>query len=97
MKLWMLHSALRVAMNDIRFPRVRVMSSSWSDEDHAHFCYALRVLETKDFLAVCPLCKQKGKPCFEHEDECDRCPYFGGVDFIEENGAKRVKFWELNS
>lgn len=92
MKLWVLRSALRAAVHKIRFPCIRIRSSSWSNGDHTHFCYALRILETDDFLAVCPLnkCKKRFDP--EHEDECDRCKYFGGVDFFKKDGEK-VGFW----
>ena len=91
MRLWILRSAIRAAIHKIRFPCVRIKSSSWTNEDHSHFCYALRILETGDSLSVCP--KAKCNFDVEHEDVCDKCRYFGGVDFLEEDDVKKVRFW----
>ena len=92
MSFWILRSAIRAAIQKIQFPCIRIKSSSWSNEDHSHFCYAFRILETEDFLAVCPLGRRK-KFDVEHEDECDSCKCFGGVDFFEQDGKKKVGFW----
>ena len=71
MRLWVLRSAIHAAKHKIRFPCMKIKSSSWSNEDHAHFCYALRILGASDFLNVCPNAKCNFD--VEHEDECDRC------------------------
>lgn len=87
-----LRSALRVAVQRIRFPLTRIHSYNWSGEDHCHICYAARLLEADDFLAVCPLSNRK--PWVEHEDYCDECPYSGCVYFKQAaDGTKWIDLW----
>jgi len=94
MRLWVLRAAIQAAVHRARIPLVRLRSSSWSDEDHCHFCYAVRILEPNDFHGVCPLARTGRRFDAEYEDECDKCPYFGGVSFQCVDGKRQALFWK---
>lgn len=90
---WRIRSALRIAFQRFNRPLISVHSSSWNIEDHAHICYAARILQEDDFKKVCPIANRNNVE-IENEDMCDYCPYFGIVEFNtdEKTGKKFVQF-----
>ena len=90
LRLWRIRSAFRVFLQRLRRPLFRVHSTSWSEDDHSHFCLAAQLLEEGDFCAVCP---HGGKLSWEpgHSDECDWCPYEAVLYYTETGGKKKIR------
>ena len=65
-------------------------SYSWKPGDHKHVCYAVRILDRKDFEQICPI---HNGVYPEHSMRCEDCPYFGEVDFVTDNGKKKALFY----
>lgn len=90
---WKIKAAIRIAIQRLNRPLMRVHSSGWKNDDHQHICYAAYILSEDDFREICPIAKDKNA-CVGYTDECDFCQYFGIIDFItdDKTGKKRVRF-----
>ena len=95
MKLWTLEEAVRIAIQRLHRPILRLHSFNWQPGDHQHICYAVRLLDEDDFAQVCPLKKQEKSIHPECEDACDHCPYFGCIEFVtdEISGQHMIDLW----
>lgn len=70
--IWKIISAIKFAVQRLRFPLVKIHGSNWDEHDHCHVCIAARLLDAEDFVKVCPF---GGKCNIEWDDCCDRCEY----------------------
>ena len=94
-RFWHIKAAIRKALHALQIPMRRLHSYSWEEGDHAHFCYAARLLEPDDFKKVCPASKLGLRYYCELTDLCDDCPYMGGLSFeTDESGKKSIVIWK---
>lgn len=88
--------ALKIAIDCIKNPlKYHLLTDrrNYSVGDHEHICYPYRLLSNKDFKDCCPCSFAKDFNTPEHFDYCDKCPYFGFIDFLsDESGARSIKF-----
>lgn len=80
-------NALKAFAHTVRYRIGRCCAYDWSKEDHQHICIPLRVLETKDFVKVCP-CHGIYKT-MEAQEKCDHCPYEVVIDFNKKAAGQK--------
>ena len=93
-KLWQLRAALRVALDYLKSPCTRIDGTKYSDFAHYHICFARRIIGS-NFKYVCPYYNTGELDDMpERADCCDTCPYYGIIDFREdEAGERSLYFW----
>lgn len=89
MNIWKLKAAIKQGIQRLRNPLIRIHSACWDNEDHAHICYAARILSDDDLNEICPM-KRTKDTMLECEDICDECRYFGIISFCKDNTGRKV-------
>ena len=92
--LYKYKNALKLALDYIKNPYHLFEPITYSKDDHVHVCFTRRLMRGQ-FKDVCPhyhTNELNYGP--ESSDCCDRCPYYGIIDFCaDEAGERSIKFY----